>query len=301
MDPAFKYENTTLLNTQVTNPFRNYLTPDKFPGALRNPSTVTLGSLLVPYPQYSSVLQRNTDGRKLRSHIVELRLQQRFRKGVSFLAAYAYDNEKRQEWFDDIAQYKSLTSNGSQGWEWRPAAESNALGANPRHRLTTAFTWQLPFGQGHAFLSNIPKALDFAIGGWQYSAVTRFYSGRLLMFNTSYVVDGNPKLDAPNRDRWFDTSKFKSLQDSFKPRTNPWFYDGLTGPRVFLADMTLTKMFNVTEKKRIEARVEAYNAFNSITWDVPDLGISSANFGKVTRKRIDGTGREIQLGLRFVF
>ena len=37
------------------------------------------------------------------------------------------------------------------------------------------------------------------------------------------------------------------------------------------------------------------------TWDLPDLGISSANFGRVTRKRIDGTGREIQLGLRFVF
>ena len=38
MDPAFKYENTTLLNTQVANPFRNYLTPDKFPGALRKRS-----------------------------------------------------------------------------------------------------------------------------------------------------------------------------------------------------------------------------------------------------------------------
>ena len=230
-----------------------------------------------------------------------MRVQQRFSKGVSFLGSYAYSNDKRQEWFDDIAQYKILTSNGDQGWEWRPAAESNALGANPRHRLTTALTWQLPLGHGRALLPNMPKALDFAIGGWQYSAVTRFYSGRRLLFNTSYVVDGNPRLDNQARDRWFDTSKFKSLQDSFKPRANPWFYDGLTGPSVFLADMTLTKMFNVTEKKRIEARVEAYNAFNSTTWDVPDLSISSANFGKVTRKRADGTGREIQLGLRFVF
>ena len=55
-------------------------------------------------------------------------------------------------------------------------------------------TWQLQVGHGHALLSNMPKVVDFAIGGWQYSAVTRFYSGRLLMFNTSYVVDGNPKL-----------------------------------------------------------------------------------------------------------
>ena len=173
--------------------------------------------------------------------------------------------------------------------------------ANPRHRFTTAFTWQLPVGRGHRFLSNAPKAFDLTLGGWQYSAVTRFYSGRQLLFSTSYVVDGDPTLDNPIRDRWFDTSKFKSLQDSFKPRTNPWFYDGLTGPKVFLADMTLTKTFSVTEKKRIEARVEAYNAFNHTTWDIPDLSISSPNFGKVTRKRADGAGREVQLRLRFVF
>src|SRR5262249_37146353 len=102
MDPAFKYENTTLLNTQVPNPFRNYLTPDKFPGSLRNPTTVTLGSLLVPYPQYSSLIQRNSNGRKMKSHVLELRAQQRFGKGLSFLADYAYSNDKRQEWYDDI-------------------------------------------------------------------------------------------------------------------------------------------------------------------------------------------------------
>jgi len=300
MDPAFRYENTTLLNTQVTNPFRNYLTPDKFPGALRNPATVTLGSLLVPYPQYSSLIQRNTNGRKMKSHVLEFRVQQRFGKGLSFLGDYAYSNDKRQEWFDDLAQYKTV-QNPDEGWEWRPTAESVALGANPRHRFTTAMTWELPVGRGHRFLGNAPRVFDLVLGGWQYSAVTRFYSGRQLLFSTSYVVEGDPTLENPTRDRWFDTSKFKSLQDSFKPRTNPWFYDGLTGPQVFLADMTLSKKFNVTENKLIEARIETYNAFNHTTWDVPDLSISSANFGKVTRKRNDGQGREIQVGLRFVF
>ena len=59
-DPAFRYEHKTLLNTQVANPFRNYLTPDKFPGQLRNTATVSLGSLLVPYPQYGAITQTNT-------------------------------------------------------------------------------------------------------------------------------------------------------------------------------------------------------------------------------------------------
>jgi len=31
------------------------------------------------------------------------------------------------------------------------------------------------------------------------------------------------------------------------------------------------------------------------------VNVSNANFGKVTRKRIDGTGREVQIGVRFIF
>ena len=65
--------------------------------------------------------------------------------------------------------------------------------------------------------------------------------------------------------------------------------------------MTLTKMFTLNPKYRVEARIEAYNAFNNIVWDNPELNVSSPNFGKVTRKRIDGTGREVQIGLRFIF
>ena len=65
--------------------------------------------------------------------------------------------------------------------------------------------------------------------------------------------------------------------------------------------MTLTKMFNFGSRYRLEARVEAYNALNQIVWDNPDLTITSSNFGKVTRKRVDGSGREIQVGLRFIF
>ena len=91
------------------------------------------------------------------------------------------------------------------------------------------------------------------------------------------------------------------MADSFTPRSNPWYYSGLDGPGASFTDMTLTKMFSLTAKYRVEARIEAYNAFNTVVWDNPDLNISSANFGKVTRKRIDGAGREMQVGLRFVF
>ncbi len=292
MDPAYRYEYKTLLNTQVANPFRNYLTPQTFPGQLRNPATVTLGSLLKPYPQYTSLIQRNTNGRKTRTHTAEIRAQRPFTKGVSFLAAYAWNNEKRQEFYDDLAQYQVLQT--GEGWEWRVTDQ-------PVHRVTAAVTWQLPVGRDQAFLSDMPMALDMLLGGWQYTAAGRYYSGRPLFFGQSLRVTGNPKLDSPTHDKWFDTGAFNGLQDTFTPRNSPWVFDGLVGPSVFMADMTLTKSFRLASKYRLEARVEAYNVFNGIIWDNPEVNVSSANFGKVTRKRIDGTGREVQIGLRFAF
>lgn len=292
MDPAFKYEQKTVLNTQVPNPFLNYLTPDKFPGQLRNTATVTLGSLLKPYPQYTQLIQRNSNGRQIRTHTVEVRAQRPFTKGASFFIAYAWNNEKKQEAFDDIAQFKINTT--GEGWEWRSTDQ-------PTHRVTTALTWQIPIGRDRAFLSDLPTAVDAIVGGWQYSAAGRFYSGRPVFFAASLIVDGDPKLDKPTNDRWFDTSAFKGLQDTFTPRNNPYTYDGLVGPSVFITDMTLTKSFKLTSKYKLEARVEGYNMFNAIVWDQPDVNVSSATFGRVTRKRVDGIGREVQIGVRFVF
>jgi hypothetical protein len=294
MDPAFRYELRNQVTTQVDNPFFQYLTPQQIPGALRNTQRVQLGALLVPYPQYGAITQTNSNGKLMRTHTFEIRAQRPFISGITFLAAYAWNHERVQQWFDDIGQYRVLQSGGEEGWEWRPTD-------SPTHRITAAMTWQLPIGRNQAYLNDMPTVVDLLVGGWQYTTTAKYYSGRPLLFGTSYVVSGNPKLDEPTRDRWFDTSMF-SLADTFSPRSNPWYFDGLVGPATFQMDMTLTKMFNLGPRYRIEARVEAYNALNNTVWDNPGLSLAdSANFGRVTRKRAAWNGREIQLGARFIF
>ena len=255
---------------------------------------MTLGSLLKPYPQYTAINQTNTDGKQLRTHTAEIRAQRPFRQGLSFMVAYAWDRARIQQWFDDLATYKTLQSGGDEGWTWLPVANS------PTHRFTAAATAEIPVGRGRKYGTDMPTALDLLVGGWQYTISARLYSGRPLLFGTSYNVSGDPKLDNPTRDQWFDTTKFSVLSDTNTPRTNPWYYDGLNGPGAQFVDMTLTKSFTFG-KYRLETRLEAYNALNTIVWENPDLTISSSNFGKVTRKRTDGLGREIQFGLRFVF
>jgi hypothetical protein len=293
-DPSYSYEYGALLNTQVPNPFRNYLTPSVFPGPLRSNANIALGNLLVPYPQYGAINQTNTNGgRNMRTHSFDLKVQRPFRSGVSFLVAYAFQRDRVENWLGDVEQYQVLQSGGKEGWHWQP---SNP--ALPEHRLTGAVTWVLPVGRNQALLSDMPAALDYVLGGWQYSSAVRVYSGRPVLFTNALAVSGNPKLDSPTRDRWFDTSMFSS-QPAFTPRTNPVYFDGLNGPGAWFVDMTMTKSVPIGPY-RLEARIEAYNAFNHVVWDQPNITLGG-NFGTVTRKRVDSYGREIQFGLRFVF
>ena len=275
----------------MTNPFRNYLTPDKFPGQLRNTATVTLGSLLVPYPQYGKITQTNTNGKKLNTQTVELRAQRPFNNGFSVLVAYAWNHERVQQRFDDIANYQVLQTNGEEGWEWRPTD-------TPVHRLTTAFTWQIPVGRGQAVGTDWNAAVDAVLGNWQYTASGRFYSGRPVFFNTSYVVSGNPKLSNPTRDKWFDTSMF-AVQDTFTPRSNPYLLRGAERPvgAVYRHDADQVVQHGLEVPP--QARIEAYNVFDAIVWDQPEVNLASANFGKVTRKRVDSHGPRDPAGRSF--
>jgi Carboxypeptidase regulatory-like domain len=294
-DPAFLYENPrTVTNANVANPFRNYLTTSVFPGALRNPANVTVASLLRPFPQYGAINQVNTAGRKSETQSFKVQVQKPFTKGLTFLAAYAYNIEQTTEFFDDIATYK-------RDFSWR---DTNA----PRHRFTNTITWDLPIGKGRAFLGNSSRVLDAIVGGWKLTNTSRYYSGRLLQFSQSLRVVGNPKLEKPSISGfWFNASAFQALPttgvgtDRSILRTSAWTYDGVVGPSTFQTDSTMSKSFKLTEKFKIEARVEVYNMLNNINWENPIVDFTNSNFGKVTSKRAQYVGREVQYGLRLVF
>ncbi|HJX89364.1 MAG TPA: TonB-dependent receptor [Pyrinomonadaceae bacterium] len=295
-DPSFSYETPkSLFNQSVTNPFFNYLTPDKFPGTLRTQSNITIGGLLRPYPQYGVINQTNTSGRGERLHSFEIQAQRPYAKGVSILFAYAYQQDKTQEFFDDLATF-------ARRFEWRDTD-------SPRQRFTSAVRWDLPFGKGRTYLNSAPTAVDMALGGWSLTTTTRIYSGRPLFFTQNLIVDGNPKINNPTNAMWFDTSIFHQVPTSTDPalppnlhrRDNPWTYPGLNGPGVWQTDGTLSKSFNITERFKLEVRVEAYNLFNRIQFANPTVDFTSANFGKVTTKLVAYNGREVQYGLRLVF
>ena len=50
----------------------------------------------------------------------------------------------------------------------------------PTHRFTTNLFYQLPFGRGRTFLSNVNRAANLAVGGWEISGIYSYYSGQFL-------------------------------------------------------------------------------------------------------------------------
>jgi hypothetical protein len=282
-DPNIGYQYKTVLAQTVANPFYQYSTAAKFPGQLRNQASVTRASLLGPYPQYLSVTQNNTNGLLDRYHSVQVKVQRAFRGGFFFMAAYNYSRQKTYNFFDDIATYA-----GNFTW-------LNSL--MPRHRMSTAGTYQLPFGRGRKLLTRAHPVVEGVLGGWSLSAMSMINSGNFLRF-TQALVSGNPIIDHPSRNGWFNTSVFLPLP-AYTPRPNPWQYEGLTGPRNWNVDATLSKSFRVTERLRLEFRLEAYNLTNSFIPTDPVLSITSATFGKCVNQ--SNKGREVQYAVRLQF
>jgi hypothetical protein len=286
MDPQLSYTHKTMLNQRVNNPFYNYLTPDKFPGQLRNQQQVTLGDLLKPFPQYGVVNQTNTPGVRERYHSMQLKVQRPFANGFNFLLSYNYNREWQEEFFNNDEEFAGR-------FRFEPATR-------PRHRMALAGVYEFPFGRGRRYLSSVPYVVDAIVGGWTTSAIYYYNSGELLRFGQMDVV-GDPHIDDPSK--WglmFNPQAFKQSA-AFTPRTNPKWFPGIVGPGYKNMDMTLAKSFQLTERFRLELKMEGYNISNTFTGANPDLTVTRSTFGRVLSQVSGINGREFQYNLKLHF
>ena len=141
--------------------------------------------------------------------------------------------------------------------------------------------------------------LDGILGGWTTSFIYWYYAGNRLHFSQMEVV-GDPKIDNPDKGGlMFNPSAFKFIQDNaYKVRTNPRTYAGVQGPGFKSVDLNLSKFFRLTERLRMELKMEVYNLSNSFTGADPNTTVTAAAFGRVTAMAAGAQGREMQYNLR---
>jgi hypothetical protein len=301
INPQFQQQFQNSLSQQVANPFFNYLTPTLFPGPLRNQAQVSLGSLLVPYPQYGGLYQLGVTGAAERYHSVELKAQKAFSKGYNFLVSYVYIREKTQtNSFNDLDAYQNNLV----------YQDSN----QPHHRFNIASTAELPFGKGHAFLNSLPRAADAIVGGWKLAGLWTFTSGDFLRFG-NLIVNGDPCVSNPTPQHWFNTSAFSPIPaNTYVLRTNPLQYGCLVGPHFWNLDANLAKVFYITERIHAELKMAAYNATNRLNRGDPDTNVLSSTFGQTLFQGSPGgsfgaqgatfgnqSGRQVEIGMKIIF
>jgi hypothetical protein len=173
----------------------------------------------------------------------------------------------------------------------------------------SAVNWELPFGHGRTYASNLNRGTDAFVGGWALSGILNFESG--LPFTPYYSTSptvlnspiydrpnqiGDPRVSHPNRYEWYNQAAYATpAQYTFGDAGR----NSLMGPGYGEVDLSLTKSFVITERAHLDLKWDVFNALNRINLGQPADFVDIA-----TKEQISGIvdfRRRMQLGLHLVF
>lgn len=306
LDPKYYLEYGLALQNQVPNPFFGQISTGGLAGA-----TVARSQLLLPYPDYGSVMTMANHGNSSTYHSVQFTLEKRYAKGIS--ALFSYTGGKLID-----ESFSSAGSSGETG-DFRVGRFNRRLERaidqnDVSQRFVGSGVFELPFGKGKRFASGAPTALDYLIGGWQVNTITTIQTGTPLMVRgaNNFTIgwpdllrDPTLKGDARGVGKWFDTTAFANPPNFIignAPRTLP----NTRGPGMVSMDLSTFKNFSIKERGKLEFRAEAFNFLNHVNLNNPGTTFSpnaqgvntNASFGVITSSM---KARSVQLGLRLTF
>jgi hypothetical protein len=220
---------------------------------------------------------------------VTIKAERRFSDGLQLLAHYTFS--------------KTVTDRGD--WQWNRHLGRGEAGFSHPHRFVSAVTYETPWGK------NLPSPLKTLLWGWRVSTITIFESGDALTISNDQSdardfepdrpnLIGDPNLPRGQRTflRYFNTSAFADPGDDRKGNAGPGI---VRGPGINNWDISLAKVFRLSERVNLEFRGDMYNAFNHAQWDEIDTDFSTSGdsqFGRITGAR---EPRVAQLSLKISF
>jgi hypothetical protein len=287
--------------------------------ALAAPTT-TVGQLLRPFPQYTSVELAGQGSFSSIYHSLQITARRRFAGAGSLLVAYT--NSKLISNTDTLTSWLETGVGGIQDNN-NLQAERSISSQDVPQRLVISYVLDLPFGQGRKYLSNIGGGWNDILGGWGIDGVTTFQRGFPLVFANGQANDATlfgagsrPNVSSgchkssagsgPSRlGEWFNPACFSAPADftfGNESRVDPTLRsDGVNN-----FDFALFKklMLGRDANTGIEFRVEFFNLFNRTQFAPPNTiccTTNNANFGVVTSTAQGTNPRLIQFALKFLF
>ena len=203
--------DTLLWNTLVPNPFRGL---PNVTGSISTNTTVAMNQLLNPIPLLGGMTQNLNPWGQNQYDALLFKAEHRFSKGFAVINSFTWS-----KLFEDT----SWT-----GPEIAGRRVEHKLGGEDRpFHLSIAPIWQIPIGRGKALGKDMPKALNFVVGGWQLSGQFNIQSGVPVVFGTDSFFSGQNfalKGDQQSLSKWFDTAQFQRFPDkTANISTYPWW------------------------------------------------------------------------------
>jgi hypothetical protein len=285
----------------VANPFYGHITSS---GCGLDGATVPAGQLRRPFPQFCGVTDSQAPGAFSTYNAAQITFNHRWSQGMQFVASYTVskyitNSEGPGEW----------ATNGGWGAQVRSyydlAAEKSLSASDTPQSLVLNYIYELPVGRGKRFGSNLNRAADAVLGGWQVSGISTFKSGIPLGIatgtnNTNSFGGGqrpnlvaDPHVSHPTIDRWFNTDAFDQ-PPPFTFGDVPRYMPNLRAPGYNNWDLAIQKWWARKERLRVQFRAEMFNAFNHPNFYAPNQTMGGG-FGMIF-----GTypARDVQFGLK---
>jgi hypothetical protein len=258
-----------------------------------------------PYPQFQSLTGYTTQALS-NYHGFQAEITRRSNNGLTFNFNYTWSHMLDNQ---DSSGWGSLQGATPYQRAYAPMANYGPSNFDVRHMFKGTGSYQLPFGRGRTFLNN-NKVLDEAIGGWQLFASLVSQTGSpftpYMATNNSYSLSsnnvwypnvvGNPNLPNPSINGWFNVNAFAApAPGTFGNMGRNIVY----GPGLNAVNMSLHKVFRVTERVNFDFSISASNALNHPSFALPDKLIGPGHFGQITGTSVGARQMEIVGKLRF--
>lgn len=286
--------------------------------ALTAPTT-TVGQLLRPYPQFTSVELAGQGSFASIYHSLQIIGRRRF-SGAGSLAV-AYTNSKLLSNTDTLTSWLESSVGAIQDNN-KLRGERSLSSQDVPQRLAISYVLDLPFGQGNRFLSNVSGAWNQVVDGWGVDGVFTLQRGFPLVFGNGQANDatlfgagsrpnvlGGCSKTAPGTaiqrlKGWFNTACFAAPADfTFGNETRVDATLRADGVNNF--DLAVFKRFLFGEGRAgIESRVEFFNLFNRTQFGPPNTTCctaNNANFGFITSSAPGTNPRLIQFAVKAFF
>jgi hypothetical protein len=180
---------------------------------------------------------------------------------------------------------------------------------NAFHQLNANLVYLLPFGKNQRFLGGANPLLDALVGGWHVSGIFRWTSGFPITVDNGFTWATNWNIEGdamPNGPAPKATNSKNAMVNgvgivpdifadpdaalaAFRPEWpgESGVRNNVIGDGMFNIDTGVSKSFSLGEQRRLEFSWQAFNAFNSVRYDVrgaqPGLSQDATQFGNFPR------------------